>query len=43
MDWENLAGIAAQVAQVEFSRRHDVIETEIETPLRRKLDCHFSF
>jgi hypothetical protein len=41
MNWENLAGIAAQVAHVEFSRRRDVIEAEIETPLRRKLDCHF--
>jgi hypothetical protein len=41
MNWENLAGIAAQVAQVEFSGCRDVIEAEIETPLRRKLDGHF--
>ncbi|MND01181.1 hypothetical protein D3C83_200720 [compost metagenome] len=41
MNWENFAGIAAHVAHVELSRRRDVIETKIETPLRRKLDCHF--
>ena len=41
MNREYLAGIAAQVAQVEFSRRRDVIETEIKTPLDRKLDGHF--
>src|SRR5688500_15789724 len=43
MNWVNLAGIAAQVAHVEFSRSRDVIEAKKETPLGRNLDCHFLF
>src|SRR4030095_14419385 len=41
VNWENLAGIAAQIADVEISRRRDVIEAEIETPLPYKRDRLF--
>jgi hypothetical protein len=43
MDRKNFAGIAAQVAQVQLTRRRDMIETKVETSLRRKLESQCPF